>query len=74
MIRNLIEARWDEWTRTLPLPERGEPGPQGERGFQGEPGMAANADRTALPAWTARMPTLSGRGAGSGQSRGIASA
>jgi collagen type III alpha len=35
LLRSLIEARWDDWTKTLPLPERGEPGPAGEKGERG---------------------------------------
>ena len=30
LLKNLIEARWDEWTATLPLPERGEKGEPGK--------------------------------------------
>jgi hypothetical protein len=36
LLRNLIEARWDDWTKTLPLPERGEQGPQGDPGPAGQ--------------------------------------
>lgn len=41
LIKNLIAARWDDWTKTLPLPERGEPGLPGEKG---EPGPAVDPE------------------------------
>jgi Collagen triple helix repeat (20 copies) len=41
LIKNLIAARWDDWTKTLPLPERGEPGLPGEKG---EPGPVVDPE------------------------------
>jgi collagen type III alpha len=41
LIKNLIAARWDDWTKTLPLPERGEPGLPGEKG---DPGPAVDPE------------------------------
>lgn len=35
LIRSMIEARWDDWTKTLPLPERGEKGDPGDHGRDG---------------------------------------
>lgn len=58
LIRNLIEARWGEWTNTLPLPERGEPGPAGK---DADPEWVKSLVREEFGkesgAWVAAFPT-----------------
>lgn len=52
LIKNLIAARWDDWTKTLPLPERGEPGLRGEPGKDADPELIERL----VAAEVAKMP------------------
>jgi hypothetical protein len=49
LFKNLLAARWDDWTKTLPLPERGEKGEPGDQGPAIDPEVVAEIVLRQLP-------------------------